>query len=88
MSIEQDKGTRWTPRQILLRELNDCNVVAELFAWPLSVAEHECQRAFNHGLIGNLISRLGIDGEVFTSGRGPLLRVRKKLFALLRVNSL
>jgi hypothetical protein len=86
-TIKQSKGTRWTSRQILLCELNDCDMVAELFAWPLSVTKHECERAFNHGLVSNLISRLGIDGEIFASGRGTLLRICEKLFDLLRVNS-
>jgi hypothetical protein len=80
-AIEQSKGTHWTSGQILLRELNDCDVVAELLAWPLSEAEHECQRAFNHGLIGNLVGRLGIDDEVFASGSAPLLCVGEKLFS-------
>jgi hypothetical protein len=70
-----------TPKQILLRKLNDCDVVAEMFAWRLSVAEHGRQRAFNHSLIGNLISCLGIDGYVFASGRAPLLCIGEKLFA-------
>ena len=71
-----------------LRKFDNCDVMAELFAWPLSVAEHERQGAFNHCLISNLVGSFGVDGKVFPSGNSPLLRISEKLFDLLRVNSL
>jgi hypothetical protein len=49
--------------------------MAELFARPLSMAEHECQRAFDHCLVSNFVGCFGVDGKVFPSGNSPLLRI-------------
>ena len=46
-SVKQEERRGWTSGQIFLRELDNCDVVTELSAWPLSVAEHESQRALN-----------------------------------------
>jgi hypothetical protein len=58
-----------------LCKFDNCDVMAELFARPLSMAEHECQRAFDHCLVSNFVGCFGVDGKVFPNGNSPLLRI-------------
>jgi len=39
-TVKQDERCRWAPSQVSLRKFDDRDVVAQLFARPLSVAKH------------------------------------------------
>ena len=86
--IEQceDAGGAWI--EMLLRKFNNGNVVSELNARTLAVAQHQRERGFQHGLIGGLVGRFFIDAQVLARRLGFLSRVGEKLHDLLRIGFL
>ena len=75
-------------REMLLGELDNRDMVAELDAWALAAAQHQGQRPLEHGLIGGLVGSFLIDDEVFAGGGCFLVCVCQELLDLLRVDLL
>ena len=67
-AVKECKVCVETGTKMLLSELNDCDMMAELHARPLTVAKHQGQGTLQHGLVGSLICGFLIDGEVFAGG--------------------
>lgn len=60
-AIKQCKGRSMFRIEMALRELKNCDVVAELHARSLPVAQHQSQRSLEHGLVGRLVSGFLVD---------------------------
>jgi len=56
-------------------EFDDSDVMPELYARTLAVAEHERQSALQHGLVGGLKGSFFVDAEILTSGSGFFVSV-------------
>ncbi|HEX6770544.1 MAG TPA: hypothetical protein VF126_00865 [Acidobacteriaceae bacterium] len=56
-----------------------------LLSWPLTIAQHQGKRAFNHCFICDLKSRFRINREILSGSRCPLFCVREKVLNLLRI---
>jgi hypothetical protein len=79
-------GKTWV--KMILRELDDSDVMSELNPRSLSVAEQQCERTFEHSLIRDLVDGFGIDGQILASGGQFVPRIRQELLHLFRINVL
>ena len=84
-AVKQIEGRRQRGVEVLPREFEDGDVMAELGAGTLAVAQHQSQRRLEDGLVGRLMGGFLVDRQVFFGGDGFLARVGQKLADLVGI---
>jgi hypothetical protein len=73
---------------VFLGKFDDGNRMPELDTRPLAMTQHQRQGCLQHRLVGNLVSRLGIDSEILPGSVRLFLCVCQELPYLLWVDLL